>query len=47
MFGNFKKTTIINIKMADIMDIEHHQHMEEYKQFLDELMPNVGDKNIL
>ncbi|KAM7348647.1 plastin-2 fimbrin isoform 1-T1 [Cochliomyia hominivorax] len=27
--------------MADIMDLEHHQVMEEYKQTLDELIPTI------
>ena len=28
--------------MADILDLEHHQVLEEYKQTLDELVPSVG-----
>ncbi|XP_073834434.1 plastin-2 fimbrin isoform X1 [Musca autumnalis] len=27
--------------MADIMDLEHHQIMEEYKQNLEEMLPNI------
>lgn len=32
--------------MADILDLEHHQFMEEYKQTLSELIPTVGVKKI-
>ncbi|TMW49126.1 hypothetical protein DOY81_005809 [Sarcophaga bullata] len=28
-------------KMADILDLEHHQVLEEYKQTLDELVPTI------
>lgn len=28
--------------MADILDLEHHKYIEEYKQTLDELIPVVG-----
>ena len=33
--------------MADILDLEHHQVLEEYKQSLDELIPTVGVEKYL
>ncbi|ALC48706.1 Fim [Drosophila busckii] len=36
-----EQTTIIKLKMADILNIEQHENIEEFKQNLEEMLPNL------